>query len=146
MFSALRLLVVQRVSTCQFITCSKYPLYFLVRLLAPDYTYTGVGLQTVWLESPYFYRGRLSWQFLAVNTVSQCPVAWSPDCNKGIPWLTEGLTDEWLFVDILLHKQGEWTELTAYNCFLNWVFLFGKRCCLLPFLGIIVMGECHHEV
>ena len=39
---------------------------------------------------------------LAVSTVSQCPVAWSPDCIKGIPWLIDGLTDEWHFVDILV--------------------------------------------
>ena len=29
------------------VTGSKFPLYCLVRLLAPDYTYTGVGLQAV---------------------------------------------------------------------------------------------------
>ena len=41
-------------------------------------------------------------QFLAISTVSQCPVAWSPGGIKSIPWLTDGLTDEWRFVDILV--------------------------------------------
>ena len=42
-----------------------------------------------------------------------------------------------------LNKQGLLPELVAYKCLLNWVFLTGKRCSLLPFLGIIamVMGE-----
>ena len=45
-----------------------------------------------------------------------------------------------------LNKQGLQPELVAYKCLLNWVFLTGKRCSLLPFLGIIVMlmGEYHH--
>ena len=115
------------------VTCSKSPLNFLIILLAPDHSYTGVGLQAVWLESPYFYRGRLSWKFFAVSTVSQCQVAWSSDC---IPWLTDGLTDERRCEDILvalLKKQGLWPEPVAYNCLLNWLFLTGKRWCLLPF-------------
>ena len=33
----------------------------------------------------------------------------------------------------LLKKQGLWPEQVAYNCLLNWVFLTGKRCCLLTF-------------
>ena len=33
----------------------------------------------------------------------------------------------------LLKKQGLWPEPVAYNCLPNWVFLTGKRCCLLPF-------------
>ena len=60
-------------------------------------------------------------------------MALSSDC---IPWLTDGLTDEWRFENILealLTKQGLWPEPVAYNCLLNWVFLTGKRCCLLPF-------------
>ena len=65
------------------------------------------------------------------------------------PWLTEGLTDEWRSVDILvayLNKQGLWPELAAYNYLFNWVFnwvlLTGKRCCLV--LRVMVMGKCHH--
>ena len=50
----------------------------------------------------------------------------------------------------LMKQTGLWCELAAlvlaYNCLLNWVFLTGKSCCLLPFLEIIVMvvGKCHH--
>ena len=46
----------------------------------------------------------------------------------------------------LIKQTGLWPELVAYNCLLNCVFLTGKRGCLLPFWGIIVMGmgECHH--
>ena len=48
-------------------------------------------------------------------------------------------------VDILvayLDKQGLWPELVDYNYLFNWVFLTGKRCCLV--LRVMVMGKCHH--
>ena len=46
MLTALSLLVVDRVMHAS-ISGSKSPLYFLIRLLALDYTCTGVGLQAV---------------------------------------------------------------------------------------------------
>ena len=44
----------------------------------------------------------------------------------------------------LLKAEYEW----EYEYILMSMFFTGKRCCLLPFLGIIVMvmGECHHGV
>ena len=44
----------------------------------------------------------------------------------------------------LLKKRGLWPELVAYNCLLNWVFLTGENMLPVAFLGIIIMGECHH--
>ena len=51
---------------------------FLARLRAPYFTGVGGSLTS------NLYRRRLSWQFIAVSTVSQCQVAWSPDCIKGV--------------------------------------------------------------
>ena len=39
----------------------------------------------------------------------------------------------------LIIQRDYGLNLIAYSCLLNRVFLAGKRCCLLPFWGIIVM-------
>ena len=106
------------------ITYSKSPLNCLIILLAPDYSYTGVGLQAdlSHLTSTEEYSAGSSSQ-LALSA----SVKWHSLLTA---WLTDGLIDEWRFEDILvalLKKQGLWPEPVAYNCLLNWVFLTGKR-------------------
>ena len=78
-FSDLRILIIERVSTCQY-NRLKFPFVLFSQT---------AGTRLYWCrrqsDLSHLYRGRLSWQFfLAVSTVSQYQVTWSPYCIKGI--------------------------------------------------------------